>query len=70
MLYTWFVIMWSITIADLFVTRVGFVMRKKAPLLIIACRYFSAWGRVFTRAGLFASGSGLNLTKISGLIRA
>ena len=65
-----FVIMWSITIADLSVNRVGFVMRKKAPLLVIACRYFSAWGRVVTSAGLFASGSGRNLTKISDLILA
>ena len=39
---TSFVIMWSITVADLSVTQVGFVMRKKAPLLVIACRYFSA----------------------------
>ena len=39
-----FVIMWLITVADLSVTRVGFVMREKAPLLVVACMYFSAWG--------------------------
>ena len=41
---TSFVILWSIAAADLSVNRVGFVMREKAPLLVVACKYFSALG--------------------------
>ena len=36
------VMMWSITVAVLAVTRVGLVMTDTAPLLVITFKYFSA----------------------------